>query len=162
MFWNSSRDYDTIFVSHESSRIEAPAVSTEIQPYDLRQESTMPKKKPQTDGEERFGRRLAQLRKAAGYSQRSLAAELGISQRMVAYYESETEHPPTHLLPALADALRITTDQLLGRQPVSPRKAPQNQQLLRRLRQVEKLPPRARNAVIEHIEALVARHRESP
>ena len=161
MDWNSRRHDDTIFVSDESRRSEAAAVSNEIHPYDLRQESPMPKKKPQTDTDETFGKRLARLRKAAGYSQRSLAAELGISQRMVAYYESQTEHPPAHLLPALADALKITTDQLLGRQPVSPRKAPQNQQLLRRLRQVEKLPPRARSAVIEHIEALVAKHRES-
>lgn len=121
----------------------------------------MPKKKLHTEAGEMFGQRLARLRKVAGYSQRSLAAELGISQRMVAYYESETQHPPTHLLPALADALKITTDQLLGREPISPRKAPQNQQLLRRLRQVEKLPARARSAVIEHIEALVAKHRES-
>lgn len=34
-----------------------------------------------------FGERLAALRKAAGFTQVELAAELGISQRMVAYYE---------------------------------------------------------------------------
>ena len=72
----------------------------------------MPKRKLEP-APETFGRRLARLRKAAGYSQRALAAELGISQRMVAYYESQTEHPPTHLLPSLADALSLTTDQLL-------------------------------------------------
>lgn len=129
-----------------------------IRPYDLGQ---MPKKKPDTSNGESFGQRLARLRKAAGYSQRSLAAELSISQRMVAYYEGQTEHPPTHLLSALADALGITTDQLLGRERVSPRKAPQNQRLLRRLRLVEKLPARARQAVLEHIDALASKHRSS-
>jgi transcriptional regulator with XRE-family HTH domain len=136
-------------------------VSVEIRSYDLRQEAETPMPKKKTEAEEPFGQRLARLRKAAGYSQRALASELEISQRMVAYYEGETQHPPTHLLPALADALGITTDQLLGREPVSARKAPKNQQLMRKLRLVEKLPPRARSAVLEHIEALVAKHRES-
>jgi hypothetical protein len=33
---------------------------------------------------------------------------------MVAYYEGETEHAPTHLLPVLAKALKVTSDQFLG------------------------------------------------
>ena len=61
-----------------------------------------------------FGERLAQLRTAAGYSQRDLAAEIGISQRMVAYYETQSDYPPTHLFPALAKALGVSADQLLG------------------------------------------------
>jgi len=117
----------------------------------------MPKRKLEP-APETFGRRLARLRKAAGYSQRALAAELGISQRMVAYYESQTEHPPTHLLPSLADALSLTTDQLLGREAVSPRKAPKNQQLLRRLRTVESLPAAERRQVFHLIDALVERN----
>jgi transcriptional regulator with XRE-family HTH domain len=117
----------------------------------------MPKRKLEP-APETFGRRLARLRKAAGYSQRALAAELGISQRMVAYYESQTEHPPTHLLPSLADALSLTTDQLLGREAVSPRKAPKNQQLLRRLRTVESLPAAERRQVLHLIDALVERN----
>ena len=108
--------------------------------------------------EETFGRRLARLRKEAGYSQRSLAAEIGVSYRVIAYYEAQTEHPPTHLLPAIADALSLSVDQLLGRAAVSKRKAPQNERLIRQLRQVEKLPARARQSVIEHIEGLVAKY----
>lgn len=118
----------------------------------------MPKKKKPQGQAETFGQRLARLRKATGYSQRSLAAELGISHRMVAYYEVQTEHPPAHLLPAIADALGVTADQLLGRQPVSPHKAPRNERLLRQLRRVEKLPARARHSVLEHIEGLMARY----
>lgn len=118
----------------------------------------MPRKIPVPTTGETFGQRLARLRKAAGYSQRSLAAEINISHRMVAYYETQTSNPPTHLLPALAEALGVTTDQLLGRTSVSPRKAPRNERLLRQLRQVEKLPPRARHAVLETIQALVQKY----
>jgi len=36
---------------------------------------------------ESFGDRMARFRSEAGYSQRELARETGISQRMIAYYE---------------------------------------------------------------------------
>lgn len=52
----------------------------------------------------------------------------------------------------------ITTGQLLGRERVSPRRAPENRRLLRKFRLVEKLPPRTRQAVLEHIDALAAKH----
>ena len=77
-----------------------------------REESVMPKMKIQD--KESFGKRMARLRQAAGYSQRELAAETGVSQRMIAYYESKSQHPPTHLLPIIAKALGVTADQLLG------------------------------------------------
>ena len=60
---------------------------------DRRLETPMPKMpKRKIRVTESFGKRLARLRKAAGYSQRSLADELGISYRVVAYYEAQTEH----------------------------------------------------------------------
>ncbi len=123
-----------------------------------KREIYMPKiDSPRTDSET-FAQRLARLRKAAGYSQRALAAEIGISHRMVAYYEAQTTRPPVHVLPAIAETLGITADQLLGVNPVSARKAPQNERLLRQLRQVEKLPPRARHVVFETIQALVQKY----
>lgn len=116
-----------------------------------------PKSDPPEEAET-FGRRLARLRKAAGYSQRALAEELGVSYRMLAYYEAQTEHAPAHLLPQLAAALGLSVDQLLGREAVSKRKSPENRRLLRKLKLVEKLPPRARQAVLEHIDALLGKH----
>jgi transcriptional regulator with XRE-family HTH domain len=118
----------------------------------------VPKKPAQTTEGETFGRRLARLRKEAGYSQRALADEIGISYRMVAYYEAQTTHPPANLLPTIADALGITVDQLLGHRAVRAKKSPTNERLLRQLRQVEKLPPHARRSVLEHIDGLVAKY----
>jgi transcriptional regulator with XRE-family HTH domain len=109
--------------------------------------------------QESFGERLSRLRRMAGYSQRALAEELGISHRMVAYYEGETSRPPANLLPALAKALAVTVDQLLGLNGVSTRKQPRNQRLVRTLLKVERLSPRARRAVLDHINALWANER---
>lgn len=47
-----------------------------------------------------FGTRMAELRKAAGYTQVELAKQLGISQRMISYYEGRADPPPTGILPA--------------------------------------------------------------
>ena len=61
-----------------------------------------------------FGKRLAQLRKAAGYTQQELADEINSTRRIIAYYETESDQPPANILADLAKALGSTTDTLLG------------------------------------------------
>jgi len=61
-----------------------------------------------------FGKRLAQMRRAKGVTQVELAKKIGVSQRVIAYYEGETNFPPAQLLMPIAKALRISVDELLG------------------------------------------------
>lgn len=110
-------------------------------------------------GEESFGARLARLRQAAGYSQRSLAAEIGISYRMVAYYEGETVYPPAHLLPQLAEALGVSTDQLLGVGKVKKNGRSRDSRLWRRFSQVEKLPNPERKQIVQILDAFLEREK---
>ena len=120
----------------------------------------MPKRKvPLTEGTESFGRRLARLRQAAGYSQREFAAEAGISQRMVAYYEKETAHAPSHLLPILAKALGVSLEQLLGLEKVKDNGRRRDTRLWRRFSQVEKLPPLQRKPIIQILDAFLEREK---
>ena len=42
---------------------------------------------------------------AANYTQLEFAAEVGITQRVVPYYEAPNAQPPAHLLPQMAQAL---------------------------------------------------------
>ena len=100
---------------------------------------------------ETFGTRLAALRKSAGYSQREFAEEIGISHRMVAYYEAQTDHPPAHLLPTIAKALHLTTDQVLGIESIQKRQPPLNQQLLRKMKRIEALPPRDQRPISKRV-----------
>lgn len=65
-----------------------------------------------------FGKRLAKLRKEAGYSQRSFAKKIGISNRMVAYYEAQTDRAPVHLMSKITKILKISADELLGIKPL--------------------------------------------
>ena len=106
--------------------------------------------------EQGFGIRLASLRKEAGFTQNELAQELGVSRRMIAYYEGETERPPTKLLPDLATALGLTTDALLG---IAPQKKPAkpDRRIQRRMLQIEKMNAREKRQVLQLIDAFIER-----
>lgn len=109
---------------------------------------------PEGDG---FAARLSSLRKAAGYTQEQLAAELGISRRRIAYYEAESDHPPASLLPDLARVLNTTTDELLGGQPKrKDRPASLSPRLERRLKQIERLSPRPKQQLLSIIDTFIA------
>ena len=106
-----------------------------------------------------FGKRLARIRKAAGYSQRGFAAEVGIAYRMVAYYEKETERLPIYLLPVFAKVLGVTTDQLLGVEKVKDNGKHRNSRLWKRFSQVEKLPPVKYRQIVQVIDAFLEREK---
>ena len=108
----------------------------------------------QTENNKSFGEKLAFLRKQAGYSQRSFAEAIGISYRMVAYYEAQTSKPPAHLLPVISKTLGLSVDELLGIKS-SKNKEFINRRLLAKLKQIETLPHRQQQAIIDHIDALV-------
>lgn len=112
---------------------------------------------PKTQQVADFGARLAQLRKAAGFTQKELGDEIGVSRRMITYYESQSAHPPTHVLPAIAKALRISTDELLGATPIKKQTKPGNSRMLRRLQQLEQLDAGERRQVLHLLDAFIER-----
>lgn len=115
----------------------------------------MPKRK--TEVIEHFGERLAALRKAAGYTQVEFAAELAITQRMVAYYEAPDAHPPAHLLPQMAQALGIGVEVLLGIEPPRRGKKLATNRLERRLMEIEKLGTAEKRQIIQIIDTFIER-----
>jgi transcriptional regulator with XRE-family HTH domain len=112
---------------------------------------------------EGFGRRLAQLRKAAGYTQEQLAAELKISRRRIAYYEAESDHPPVGFLTELARVLNTTTDALLGhgsgKRTLRP--ATLSPRLERRLKLIERLSPKPKQQLLSIIDTFIAAEQRS-
>jgi transcriptional regulator with XRE-family HTH domain len=109
--------------------------------------------------EETFGERLARLRKARGYTQTELGELLGLSQRMMTYYEREGGRPPGKLLGRMAEVLGVSVDELLGLKPTKEKPAPRNSRLWRKLREIEKLPASDRRAVIKLVDGLLANHK---
>ncbi len=106
------------------------------------------KKKTTVNG---FGQRLAYFRKAKGLTQQALGETVGVSNRVIAYYEGETDYPPAHLIVPLANALGITMDELLGIVETKNDFDQNNAALWRRLKIVEELPKKDQRAILHYI-----------
>ena len=101
-----------------------------------------------------FGKRLATMRKVAGLTQKQLGEKIGVSNRVVHYYETETNHPPAHFIEPLASAFKVSTDELLGIKSVKQQLDTQHAALWRRLKAVETLPKRDQKALLHYLDAL--------
>lgn len=115
-----------------------------------------------------IGRRIAEIRKAKGFTQDELGAEIGVSKRMMSHYEQGW--PPSYILPKVAHALGVSIDELAGLKPPhgngngngkgnGPAPRPGQMRLWRRLKKIERLPPSTRKAVLKVIDGLL--HMES-
>src|SRR3990172_1773146 len=104
---------------------------------------------PQKREPTNFGERLIRLRKARGLTQVQLADAMGSTQRAISYYENHASYPPAPALVALAKALRVTTDEILGLKPPKPdprEKDPELRRMWKRFQQVTELPERDQRA----------------
>jgi len=105
-----------------------------------------------------FGKRLVSLRKEQGLTQTQLGEKVGVSCRVIAYYEGETHYPPAHLIEPLAKALKVSTDELLGVKIIKQQRDPQHAALWRRLKKIESLPKRDQKALLHYLDALVQKN----
>jgi transcriptional regulator with XRE-family HTH domain len=147
-----STPLDSYRSHHSPLLLDAPMARTTVRP--ARQRSPV--------SPEGFGPRLVQLRQARGLTQEELGAAVGLSNRMIAYYERDDAEPPGALLAPLATALRVTTDELLGLAPLTENMRPRTARLMKRLQQIEELPPAEQRAVLKMVDALLEHRRATP
>ena len=108
---------------------------------------------------ENFGRRLAKIRKEKSLTQTELGTAIGVSQRVITYYERETERPPAHLLAKICQALGLTMEELLGLEEVpKPEKDSKNRKLLKKLQLVENLPTADQKTLVRVLDGLLAKN----
>ena len=106
-----------------------------------------------------FGPRLAAIRKARGLTQVQLAGTAGSTQRSISYYENDDGIPPASAVIALAKALKVSADELLGLKPPRVERVHDDaeaRRMWRRFQMVTALPEKDRRAVIRLINSLVA------
>ena len=104
---------------------------------------------------EGFGDRLKEIRLGRGLTQLELGEAVGVSNRVIAYYESEDAQPPGALLVELAQALGVSTDELLGVEPLKDKVSAKKARIRKRLQRVEELPAADQRAVLKFVDALV-------
>jgi transcriptional regulator with XRE-family HTH domain len=101
------------------------------------------------------GARLVALRKAAGLSQAELARLVGEPQANIAFWERTEKPPRSDVLPKLADALGVRIEELLDVQALPVRRSLPAGQIRRVFDEVQKLPRRQQQKVLEVVSAIV-------
>ncbi len=122
----------------------------------------MPKKskkraQAESGGAETIGQRLARLRRERGLTQVMLAEGVGIIQALVSDYERDKLRVNPEITVRLAQALGVSTDELLGLQPTKSSVRQPSRKVLRRLEQIENLPRRDQDALFRTIDAFLSK-----
>jgi transcriptional regulator with XRE-family HTH domain len=111
--------------------------------YDLDSMAGRPPTKEATD----FGKRLAAARKLRGLTQAQLGSLIGESQKMVDYFERRGTNVKSNVVKRLADALKVSADELLGIQPLKSRPGPKAK-LLQQFEHIHQLPKSDQELVV--------------
>jgi transcriptional regulator with XRE-family HTH domain len=65
-----------------------------------------------------LGKRIKELRLEKGITQSELSSYLGLTPKMVSFYELQQRFPPQDIIIKLADYFNVSTDYLLGRSEI--------------------------------------------
>lgn len=103
-----------------------------------------------------LGGRIAALRKELGLTQVQLAETLGISQQMVASYEVGRRRIPVSMLPSLAQALKVQTDELLGNETKTRTKRGPPPKLQQQVERLAQLPKAQQRMVMQMLDGVLA------
>ena len=77
---------------------------------------------------------------------------MGVTQRVMSYYESGRTRIPAEMLLRIADALKISVYEILGR--AASNRSPKNKKLWKVLEKLEAMPPHDQKVVIRYIDAV--------
>ncbi len=105
-----------------------------------------------------FGERIQQAREVLGISQKQLADQLGVSQRVLSWWEREPVALKTEQLSALAEALKVSADFLLGREARPPKAKGPKGRMLKLFEVASNLPRKQQEKVAAVLEPFVLHH----
>ncbi len=104
-----------------------------------------------------FGQRLERFRKERGLTQIQLAEMIDSSQRTLSHYETGRGYPPAPTIAALAKALNVSADDLLGvkRSRANAKEmSPEVKRLWKKFQLLLQLPEKDQRAVIRMVNSL--------
>jgi len=113
------------------------------------------KLKPLSVKTEKAGRTIAKLRKNAGLTQEDLAQKIGISRKLVTDYETGRLRMYDEMIIRFALALDVNTDVLLGLNKKDTLKSFPGLRVMKRMKEIEKLPEAKRKAILKTVDDLI-------
>ena len=113
-----------------------------------------PASKPRTE----LGSQIAVARKEKGFTQQELADALGVTQRVITYWEREPVALKPEQMSALADALGVTADFLLGRERPKRRGGGPKGKAKHIFEEVSRLPRSQQEKIFDLLEPFISAH----
>jgi transcriptional regulator with XRE-family HTH domain len=102
-----------------------------------------------------IGQRLSEIRKSRGLTQAEIAERLGLTQALVSDYERGKLRLHGALIVAFAQALRVSSDEILGLREAASVGLLKERRLLRRLQMIEKLSKREKQLLLGTIDTFL-------
>jgi transcriptional regulator with XRE-family HTH domain len=106
-------------------------------------------------GKETIGQRIARLRKERGYTQAELAEKTGIIQALISDYELNKLRLHAEMVIRFAQALEVSTDELLGLSSKGKNGDKVSLRLLRRTKKIEELPSAQQKTLLKTIDTFL-------
>ena len=103
------------------------------------------------------GKRIAKMREQAGLSQQQLADALGVKQQMIAYWERRAVTLRPEQLASLAETLKVSVDDLLGKPKKTARGTGPTGKMRQLFETASKLPRRQQEKIVEFVEPYIER-----
>jgi transcriptional regulator with XRE-family HTH domain len=112
---------------------------------------------PLNIGKETIGQRIAQLRKERGYTQAELSEKMGIIQPLISDYELDKLRLHAEMVIRVAQALEVSTDELLGSKAANGNgsNGKGSLRLLRRVKRIEDLPQSQQKTLLKTIDTFL-------
>jgi transcriptional regulator with XRE-family HTH domain len=105
-----------------------------------------------------LAQRFVALRQAAGLTQVQLATMLGVAPSVIAFWELKGTPPRGEVLPGLAKAFGVSVDEILGVEPIKPKRQAAKGKLQALFEAASQLPRRQQEKVIAVLEPFVSAH----
>jgi transcriptional regulator with XRE-family HTH domain len=122
--------------------------------YDLLMPAGRPPKRPRSQ----FGQRLAIARQRRGLSQTELANRLGVSQKVITYWERNNVALRTEQISAIAAALDVSTSELIGQAQREKRECGPVGKSRQIFEAVSKLPRKQQEKIFDILQPFLREH----
>jgi transcriptional regulator with XRE-family HTH domain len=103
-----------------------------------------------------FKENLAKIRINQGFSQRTLAKKMSVSQRVISYYEKDAPDVPLSKIIEFSNVLGVSVLELLDTKIETNKEYEEiDVRIIRKIRQIEKLPRRTQDALWNNINTAI-------
>lgn len=109
-------------------------------------------------GGESLGQRITRIRKERGFTQLELATKIGVIQSIVSAVERDERKLSAEMAVRFAHALGVSMDEMFGAGQATVKGKKPSRRILRRLEQIEALPPTQQTALLRTIDAVLKGH----